>query len=994
MSEKGGKLDFLLGGTTLKQLASKVWPEPFASWISGNHWEGDVQTVNRRDRFSFTSDTELVLVLSGFVDLFANPTPTDNTQQVPSFIGRFEAGSILFCPQASHLTVEQFAVSPSMDAQILKLDWHSIEDLTATEAFADCVEVWLTNLYSNLEYADENNTIYNAPRITLPLQSLIHAGQRVTANDFTWIKGLPAFAPTSVAPTLVPVSLTMAAVASEETTTPLSTKEWLSQTALVNHWQSLHHIIFDAYLKSAEERAANLEENNLRRAENVRAKYRNSLGRLPETLTGKDTTAPLHKNELVSAFLHLAKASSLDIDLEERQISVALRQDDPLGALAIVSSIQLRRINVRADLFQQNYPAILAFDRDGNPVTLVHHKTHHYQAIGSHHAQPNTHQLRSTAYVVVPELPVHLSTWNILRYAGKGLMPEARLVIACAFFAGLLSILPPLITGRIVGYAIPNAEVSQLVIYITALTGIGLTGILLQLIQNMSLLRTEGAMSFKLETAVWNRLLHLPGSFFQQYTAGDLANRAAGINQIRRRLGATTISGVLQGATGVFSLLMMLYYQWKIACIASLIALTYLVCIYFVGKRMLQMHRDLMLRQGHMQGLGIQLLNAISKLKTSNAVVTAFARWNRQYSDILALSYRTQMISNRLKLFKSLFHFLAFIGLITTVSFQGHVLFAFFETPTSWVELHSQNTTQIISTADFMAFNVALGQFMAAVFTLSESAVNLMSLKPDYERIRPILDQPTESENASEPVFSLAGNISINHVSFRYQDDLPLAVQNISIDITAGEYVAIVGFSGSGKSTLMRLLLGFEKPLLGSIQYDRTDLTALNKPSLRRQLGVVLQSRQLIDGSIRDNLRAGRNIDDKRLWQALDDAGLKPVIDAMPMKLETRVSANSTAISGGQVQRLMIARALAQNPKVLLFDEATSSLDNQTQAIITRALDQLQATRIVIAHRLSTIIKADRILVMQDGKIVEQGSYDALKRQNGHFTKLMKYQHE
>ena len=236
------------------------------------------------------------------------------------------------------------------------------------------------------------------------------------------------------------------------------------------------------------------------------------------------------------------------------------------------------------------------------------------------------------------------------------------------------------------------------------------------------------------------------------------------------------------------------------------------------------------------------------------------------------------------------------------------------------------------------------------------------------------------------------GAIEASRLRFRYKEDLPIVLNDVSFTINPGEFVAFVGHSGSGKPTLFRLLLGFEKPESGFIHFDGLDLDDIDPQALRRQMGVVLQNGRITDGDIFTNIigTAPLSIDDA--WEAARAAGLDKDIEAMPMGMHTVISEGGGGLSGGQRQRLLIARAIVHRPRILLFDEATSALDNQTQSTVSRSLEQLNATRIVIAHRLSTILHADRIFVFDQGGIVQQGTYDELMAQEGLFRDLAQRQ--
>lgn len=295
-----------------------------------------------------------------------------------------------------------------------------------------------------------------------------------------------------------------------------------------------------------------------------------------------------------------------------------------------------------------------------------------------------------------------------------------------------------------------------------------------------------------------------------------------------------------------------------------------------------------------------------------------------------------------------------------------------------------------VSVADYYAFNTAYGMVSGAFMALSGMALMMAQIKPVYEMVKPILKAVPEVSVGKKVVTRLSGGIELNNVSFRYSESMPLVVDNLSLKIRPGQYVAIVGKTGCGKSTLMRLLLGFETPQKGAVYYDGKDLAQMDLKSLRRNIGVVMQNGGLFQGDIFSNITISApwlTMDDA--WQAAEMAGIADDIRRMPMGMHTVIAEGSGGVSGGQRQRLMIARAIAPKPKILMFDEATSALDNLTQEIVSESLDSLKCTRVVIAHRLSTIKQCDRVVVLDGGRIIEDGTYDELLEQGGYFAELV-----
>ena len=374
-------------------------------------------------------------------------------------------------------------------------------------------------------------------------------------------------------------------------------------------------------------------------------------------------------------------------------------------------------------------------------------------------------------------------------------------------------------------------------------------------------------------------------------------------------------------------------------------------------------------------GQTVQLIKGISKLKIAGAEPRAFAAWSKDYTKQTQLELSTQKVEDLVALVNTI------LPTITT-----GILFLVA------VKLIEQGQNTRLTLGTFVAFNAAFNTFINGTTNLSGAITDVSQIIPLWKRTKPILGTIPEVESYKADPGRLVGRININRVSFRYKKDRPLILENVSINVEPGEFIALVGSSGSGKSTLLRLLLGFETPETGSIYYDGQDLASLDVSAVRRQMGIVLQSGKITSGSIWENLASGARTTKDEAWLALSLAGFEAEVREMPMGIQTLISEGGSNLSGGQKQRLLIAKALILKPRILLFDEATSALDNKTQAVVSENLDKLKVTRIVIAHRLSTIRNADRIYVLEAGKVVQQGNFTELAAAEGWFAQLMKRQ--
>lgn len=652
---------------------------------------------------------------------------------------------------------------------------------------------------------------------------------------------------------------------------------------------------------------------------------------------------------------------------------------DTLQQLARQAQVALRQVNLTGqDWWRKDAGPLLAFTKDGNrPVALLPLPGGGYRFEDLEDGRSLSldaavaAELSANGWMFFRKFPAHaIGLRDLLRFGLVNTRRDTLTMLGCGILGGLLGLFTPFATGVLIDQVIPDArsdELVQLVLLLaTAVVGVAA----FELVRALSLLRIEGRLGNAAEAAVIDRLLHLPVPFFRDYAAGDLAQRAFSINSILHLLTSTTQAAVLTWLFGLFSFLYMYWLNWQLGLIATAMVALILAVTVGVNVWRLRIERRMYSLQGAIASRVLQILNGIGKLRSGGAENRAFVLWARDFARQKQLTMQVRGLGNALTVFNGMFIVLASGTLFGAIAF-----------------FHKD-----ISTGVFMSFNTAFMQFLAATLGLAGALTESLSVIPLYERARPILGALPEHQASQAQSGALQGEIEISRVSFKYAEDGPTILDDVSIHIRQGEFVAFVGPSGSGKSTLFRLLLGFEAPQSGAIYYDRQDLASLDLGSVRRQLGVVLQNGKLMPGDIFTNIvgSSPRTLDDA--WEAARMAGLDEDIRAMPMGMHTVIAEGAGTISGGQRQRLMIARALVNRPSVVLFDEATSALDNQTQAIVARSVKQLDATRIVIAHRLSTIIQADRIVVIDAGKVVETGNYAELMALGGHFAELSKRQ--
>ena len=542
-------------------------------------------------------------------------------------------------------------------------------------------------------------------------------------------------------------------------------------------------------------------------------------------------------------------------------------------------------------------------------------------------------------------------------------------VIALTLMVTLVGMMLPRATDFLSGFVLESG--SSTILWSTAvfMLCILVSSQLLTASRELAMNRIQIKVALPMEAAMMSRLMSLPTPFFRAFNAGNLAMRSGGIN----RLCVLLLGGVF--SFGVTSILSLLYVSQLFDYAPALAPAAIIVVAAAVGVTLLTGYlqtketRRFLKESAEESGVSFALISGMQKIKLSGAEKRAFAKWAHTYAEGAQIQYNPPLF---LKISPAV---IAAIPLIGTVI------------------IYYLATVSGVDPSSYLAFSAAYGAITGAFAAFAGIVTQAAEIGPILEMAEPILKAEPEMTAEKEIVTRLSGRIELSHVSFRYQENMPNIVDDLSLNIMAGEYVAIVGKTGCGKSTLMRLLLGFETPQKGAIYYDRKDIRSLDLQSLRRRMGVVIQNGSLFLGDIYSNITVSApelTLDDA--WEAAEIAGIADDIRAMPMGMHTIIGEGQGGISGGQKQRIMIARAIAPKPKILLFDEATSALDNKTQKQVSQALDALKCTRIVIAHRLSTIQNCDRILVLDGGKIIEEGSYDELIQKGGFFAELVERQ--
>ena len=579
-------------------------------------------------------------------------------------------------------------------------------------------------------------------------------------------------------------------------------------------------------------------------------------------------------------------------------------------------------------------------------------------------------QFSQEAFCFYRPLPAKpLSEKEFLRFLLRRIRTSDLIMyVISSILLAVIGTFPTYVTQVAFSQIIPSRKVGMLISLFILLITTAVCSYLMSSSRFSLNLRIQSRLDLVLENSVYARIINLPASFFKNRTSGAVAQKVSSLNKLPKIIG-----DILMMLTNILisfvSIVPIFFIASELAGAAIVCILAALAIVLVSMLQEMRLFRTEMTCAEENSGLVYGLISGIERLRVSGSEQRAYARWLRTYAKKTGATFAVR------------FPLCVRSALITAIRLLG-LLWAF---ATAW--------RYSLSVAQLAAFSSALAIALSCIDNVANHSRSISRLKPVLDAGRPILEAVPESSREGKAVFSLEGNIELKHVTFRYAKDEPAVLDNLSLHISPGEYVAIVGKSGCGKSTLVKLLLGFEQPDRGTISYDGTEMRNLDLYSLRRNIGTVLQDGRLFSGDIYSNITITAPwLGMDEAWDAAEKAGIAEDIRKMPLGMHTYLGEDGDGISGGQKQRLMIARAIAPKPGVLILDEATSALDNLTQKIVTDSMDAMKCTRIVIAHRLSTIRSCDRILALDQGKIVESGTYEELKEKGGFFAELVSRQ--
>lgn len=639
-----------------------------------------------------------------------------------------------------------------------------------------------------------------------------------------------------------------------------------------------------------------------------------------------------------------------------------------------------RNVHLEEEWYQHNHGPLIAFLKENDkPLALIPNKHKKYLAYDSATAEGElvtpemAEKIDKAAFMIYrKEDKSKITLIDLLTPTVSKSVPMISDIIFAMLAASILGLGIPLLTQYIFENSIISDDKTGLVQIGLILLAITLSVFGFELTKQYLILNLENKLDFSIQGTYWDKILRLPVNFFKTHAPGEFVSWVGNLVTMRTLLANNFFILVFSLVMMVVNFSMLFYYSAEVS-LKIFLAFVVLIGIYItILFRRLTYEFLISTEFAKMYALLSEFFSAISKIRLAGAEYRVFLRWTIVFSKLR----RLYLFAQRYTVYLSIL----IEGVPLLLIFVMYLSIAFYSSKFSF------------STGKFLAFNIILGQLAVVVYQLMGALFRLLPIIPMYKKSRIFLDAKSEVTSGILDPGELKGAIEINNVSFKYAHSAGYILNNVSFNIEAGEYVAIVGKTGVGKSTLMRLLVGFDTPLTGRIYYDGKDLSTIDVNLVRQQLGIVLQQDSLTPGSIYDNIAGVSDVNIDDVWKIAEEVGLAEDILNMPMQMNTIINLDGQGLSGGQKQRILIARAILRKPKILILDEATRALDNVTQKMVIDCLLKLKMTRIVIAHRLSTLVKVDRILVIENGMITEMGTYKELIAKKGTFYQLIQKQ--
>lgn len=694
-------------------------------------------------------------------------------------------------------------------------------------------------------------------------------------------------------------------------------------------------------------------------------------GEKPELLTGADLPDDVAVVDFMARQIGLHPNP---LSLRRAVADVGISGRDAITSLATASGAAVRRVELTPDWWRREGPPVLVRTAEGSEYAAAvwrrggYHVWRPAAGLGDAVNADSARQWARAAILLEPLLdpnrPARIR--DLLQLGIRGSRGSLWLIGGLTALVGLLAAVIPIVAGALTN-SVASQTRSSLFVVGAALVAFAAGEMALRAVRSYALLRIRGRGTAIAATAVWDRLIRLPMSWQNQRTVSSRLTDANAVDTASTSMPDPVITSLLDVSAVVGALIGVMTASWPLAiALLAFLAVRAAVEVSLV-RRAARLTRKALDASTESQAVTLGMMAGVNRLRVSGATGRAFALWAQSQARTTGVEVRQRRLTVLQQMTGALWPSLGLAVLLAvTAATEGSV-------------------------GNLVTGQTALATSTAAVAAAVASIGAGLSARAVLERARSVLGSAPESGTGQE-VAELVGAIDLRDLVFSYRQDTPPVLDGVSISIPAGAHIAIVGPSGCGKSTLLRLVLGLEDPQSGIVSFDGRDLSALDRSSVRRQIGSVMQSSALMPGSIRENVDLGRGLSAAQIWQSLQDADVADDVRAMPMGLATVVVEGAGTVSGGQRQRILLARALAGRPRILILDEATSALDNVSQAAVVANLDRLEITRLVVAHRLSTIEQADLVVMLAGGHVVATGSFDALMSQPGPFRDLVERQ--
>ena len=924
------------------------------------------------------------LVLEGFVDIYIEGPAAAESRELNTrlYLTRRHGGDLVCVKHSTRMV----AIA-GKSTRLARVPWPHRSTLTPRQlqAWTLLLERWIVALQNASRIPAQSANICTIPETDKYIP--IIGGAVRTSGCIRWVSAddgsVALFGANQVdlrAQAPVPIKAELWATCSAGGST-ISTAELIQQGSLTRGLDSFHLSLQDVLNPQLDDGTDSEVLRNHAKAQEEDV----ALGILRRPVAGM--FAKGIASHCVSRLAHVDSLSSA-CNLVARKLGAARCDSEPIAAPNFVegefiagrlaaNGIRTRRVHLSGAWWRHDCGLMLAFRADNHePVVLAPRKLSGY-SLTNHHGktvkltEPLARQLEVDAYCAFRPLPRGpLGLGEVLRFSLKGQLATLAFAALAGVCASILGLSLPLFATQIIARTIPAGATAELVQFALLFSCASVAVALFTAAQGVCIQRLRASSNSALEIATWDRLVRLPAEFFLHSSVGDIASRALATSTLSTTVISTAIAGAFGATSFLLSLIAMLYFSPTLTAY-SLGACSVLILtnVLFLKSR-LRLQQSLVALKGEQSARVFQILSAIVKIRSAQAEKRMFGVWAREFAKQTAKYVTFRGYANGLAAFNTVYGSTIVLLLFAAIAFGNHAL----------------------DVAMVIGFMIAFQQFHLSTIGLMGSLAGALSAISVFERTRVIWRAIPENDIPKKAPERLSGRIEVSGLTYRYPAASAPAVCNVSFSVQRGEYLAICGSSGSGKSTLVRLLLGLSGPTSGTVAYDGDSLAHLNACEVREQIGAVMQNSQLVPGTLLQNIAGIESASSEKAWEAACLVGLSEMIAALPMRMQTIVAAGGITFSAGQRQQIQIAKALIKKPRILIFDESTSSLDNNSQALINRNLARLAVTRIVVAHRLSTIRQADRILVLEKGQLVQVGTYEELAAQPGVFAELVKRQ--